>query len=230
MRPARRACVRARRADSAVVEDCAQAVAAEYKGRRVGSFGSIGCLSLHPLKTLNACGDGGAVVTDDPVLRDKIILMRNLGLKSRDNCAVWSSNSRLDTIQAAMLLVKLRRLDAWTEGRRRNAEFYQSALAGIEGLLVPRDQPHEKSVYHTFVVQAARRDELKTFLAVRGIDTAIHYPRTIHLQDAVAPLGKTRGSFPIAESQAERVLSLPVYPELTREQLEWVVASIRAFY
>jgi len=213
-----------------VVEDCAQAIAAEYRGRRVGSFGAVGCFSLHPLKTLNACGDGGAAVTDDPVLRDKILLMRNLGLKSRENCTVWSSNSRLDTIQAAMLLVKLKHLDAWTEGRRRNAAFYQKALAGVPALLVPGDQKHEKAVYHTFIVQSERRDELKVFLAARGIDTAIHYPRPIHLQDAAAPLGKPRGSYPVAERQAERILSLPVYPELTREQLEWVAASIRDFH
>lgn len=213
-----------------VVEDCAQAVLAEYKGRKVGSFGAVGCFSLHPLKTLNACGDGGAAVTDDPGLRDKIALMRNLGLKTRDNCVVWSSNSRLDTIQAAMLLVKLKHLDAWTEGRRRNAAFYRKALAGIAGLRVPQDRPHEKAVYHTFIVSAERRDELKSFLAARGIDTAIHYPRPIHVQDAAAPLAKPLGSFPVAERQAERILSLPVYPELTREQLERVAASIREFY
>lgn len=213
-----------------VVEDCAQAIAAEYRGRRVGSFGSVGCFSLHPLKTLNACGDGGAAVTDDPVLRDKILLMRNLGLQSRENCTVWSSNSRLDTIQAAMLLVKLKHLDAWTDGRRRNAAFYQEALAGIPGLAFPLDQAFEKAVYHTFIIQADRRDELKAFLSARGIDTAIHYPRPIHLQDAASPLAKPLGSFPAAERQAGRILSLPVYPELTREQLQWVAASIREFY
>jgi dTDP-4-amino-4,6-dideoxygalactose transaminase len=213
-----------------VVEDCAQAVAAEYKGRRVGSFGSIGCFSLHPLKTLSACGDGGAAATDDPVLRDKLLLLRNLGLKSRENAVVWSANSRLDTIQAAMLLVKLRRLDAWTEGRRKNAAFYQEALAGIAGLDVPQDRPHEKAVYHTFIVQADRRDELKAFLAARGIGSAVHYPLPIHLQDAAASLGKGRGSFPVAERQAGRILSLPVYPELTRAQLEWTAESVRAFY
>ncbi|MBI3565972.1 MAG: DegT/DnrJ/EryC1/StrS family aminotransferase [Elusimicrobia bacterium] len=213
-----------------VVEDCAQAVLAEWDGRPVGSFGAVGCFSLHPLKTLNACGDGGAAVTDDPVLRDKIVLMRNLGLKTRENCTVWSSNSRLDTVQAAMLLVKLKHLDAWTEGRRRNAAFYQKALAGIAGLRVPQDRPNEKAVYHTFIVQAERRDELKAFLAARGIDTAIHYPQPIHVQDAAKPLGKPLGSFPVSEAQATRILSLPVYPELTREQLEWVAASIRDFY
>ncbi len=213
-----------------VIEDCAQAVLAEYKGRRVGSFGAVGCFSLHPLKTLNACGDGGAAVTSDPALAEKIRLMRNLGLKTRDNCVVWSSNSRLDTVQAAMLLVKLKHLDAWTEERRRNAAFYQTALAGVPGLTVPSDQPHERAVYHTFIVQAERRDELKSFLAGRGIDTAVHYPQPIHVQDAAKPLGKPLGSFPVSEAQARRILSLPVYPELAREQLEWVASSIRDFY
>jgi dTDP-4-amino-4,6-dideoxygalactose transaminase len=213
-----------------IVEDCAQAVLAEYRGKRVGSFGAVGCFSLHPLKTLSACGDGGAAVTDDPVLRDKLLLMRNIGLQSRDNCTVWSGNSRLDTVQAAMLLVKLKRLDAWTEGRRRNAAFYREKLSGIAGLRVPDELAHEKAVYHTFIVQAERRDELKKFLAARGIDTAIHYPRPIHLQDAAATLNLARGSFPVAEKQAERILSLPVFPELTAEQLAWVAESVRAFY
>lgn len=213
-----------------VIEDCAQAIAAEYRGRRVGSMGTIGCFSLHPLKTLNACGDGGAAVTDDAALLAKMVLLRNLGLQSRENCTDWSSNSRLDTVQAAMLLVKLKHLDAWTAARRKNAAFYQEALAGIPGLVAPRDQSFEKAVYHTFIVQADRRDALKAFLAERGIDTAIHYPRPIHLQDAAKPLGKPPGSFPVAERQAGRILSLPVYPELSRSQLDWVAASIREFY
>ncbi|TPW21975.1 MAG: pyridoxal-phosphate-dependent aminotransferase [Elusimicrobia bacterium] len=213
-----------------VVEDCAQAVAAEYRGRRVGSMGTIGCFSLHPLKTLNACGDGGAAVTDDAALLAKMALLRNLGLQSRENCTDWSSNSRLDTVQAAMLLVKLKHLDAWTAARRKNAAFYQEALAGIPGVVAPRDQAFEKAVYHTFIIQADRRDALKAYLAERGIDTAVHYPRPIHLQDAAKPLGKPLGSFPVAERQAGRILSLPVYPELTPSQLEWVAASIREFY
>ncbi|HEX4048136.1 MAG TPA: DegT/DnrJ/EryC1/StrS family aminotransferase [Elusimicrobiota bacterium] len=213
-----------------IVEDCAQAVLAEYRGRRVGSFGAIGCFSLHPLKTLSALGDGGAAVTDDPVLRDKLLLLRNLGLQSRENCALWSGNSRLDTVQAAMLLVKFEHLDAWTEARRRHAAFYRRELAGIEGLRVPGERPHEKAVYHTFIVQAERRDELKAFLAARGVATAVHYPRPIHLQDAAASLRRPAGGFPVSEKQARLILSLPVYPELTPEQLAWVAESVRAFY
>lgn len=214
----------------AVVEDCAQAIIAERDGRRVGSFGAAGCFSLHPLKTLNACGDGGALVTDDAALADKVRLLRNLGLQSRENCVAWSSNSRLDTMQAAMLLVKLEHLEAWTAARRENAAFYRKALAGISGLAVPEDAPGEKAVYHTFIVMADRRDELKVYLAERGIDTAIHYPRAIHEQEVAAPLGYGAGSFPNAERQARRILSLPVYPELTSAQLSWVAESVRAFY
>jgi len=213
-----------------VVEDAAQAIIAEYRGKRVGSFGHAGCFSLHPLKTLNACGDGGAVVTDDERLAEQVRLLRNLGLKSRENCVAWNSNSRLDTMQAAMLLVKFKHLDAWTQARRDNAAFYQEALAGVKSVVAPKDAPHEKAVYHTFVIMAERRDELKTFLAERGIDTAIHYPCAIHEQDVAKPLGYALGDFPSAEKQARRILSLPVYPGLTKDQLGYVADAIREFY
>lgn len=213
-----------------VVEDCAQAVMAEYQGKRVGSFGTIGCFSLHPLKTLNACGDGGVLTTDDEALFEKLKVLRNLGLLSRDECVVWSGNSRLDTLQAAILLVKMKYLEAWTEGRRSNALFYQRALAGVPGLRVPTDRPFEKAVYHTFVVQAERRDELRRHLACNGVGTAVHYPVPIHLQKPAACLGYGPGSFPVAERQGERILSLPVYPELRTTDLEHIVSTIRGFY
>ena len=213
-----------------VVEDSAQAVFAEYCGKRVGSFGSFGCFSLHPLKTLNACGDGGVLTTNDLELYEQAKLLRNLGLATRDNCAVWSGNSRLDTVQAAMLLVKLKYVDAWTEKRRRNAAFYQQALKGVRGLTVPADREKEKAVYHTFVVQAERRDELKKFLAENGIETSIHYPLPIHLQRAATPLGWRSGSFPIAERQAGKILSLPIYPELEDSDLSYITGRIREFY
>jgi len=212
-----------------VVEDAAQAVAAEYRGRRVGSLGTIGCFSLHPLKTLSACGDGGMLTTDDEGLASRLRVLRNIGLQTRDDAVQWSGNSRLDTIQAAMLLVKLRYLDTWTDARRAHAEYYRTALAGTPGIRVPLDQPHERAVYHTFVIQAERRDKLKQFLAERGIDTAIHYPRLIHLQTAARGLNLPSGSFPVAEAQAGRILSLPVYAELTSQQRAAVVDAIRAF-
>ncbi len=213
-----------------VVEDCAQAVLAQYRGRPVGSLGTIGCFSLHPLKTLNACGDGGVLTTNDPACDAGLRIARNLGLKTRDECVVWSGNSRLDTIQAAMLLVKLRHVREWTDRRRANAAWYTAALADIAAVQPPTEHAHETAVYHTYVIQADRRDELKQHLAERGIGSAIHYPDPIHLQESAAALGYRRGDFPVAERQAGRILSLPIYPELTRQELEYVAHSIRAFY
>lgn len=213
-----------------VVEDCAQAVLAEYRGRRVGSFGTIGCFSLHPLKTLNACGDSGVLTTDDAALADELRLRRNLGLRTRDDCVIWSGNSRLDTLQAAILLVKLNHLERWTEARRGNAEHYRRALAGIEAVRPPHDQPFERAVYHTFVIQAERRDALQQHLSAHGVESAVHYPIPIHLQTVARALGYRRGSFQIAEAQAERILSLPVYPELQREDIDYIAAAIKAFY
>jgi len=212
-----------------VVEDCAQAVLAEYQGQRVGSFGAAGCFSLHPLKTLNACGDGGVVTTNDEAVYEKVKLYRNLGLKTRDNCVMWSGNSRLDTLQAAILLVKLKHLHRWTEKRRFNAAYYQKALAGIPRVQVPLDQPHERAVYHTFVIQAGARDKLQQYLQDQGIGTAIHYPIPIHLQEAASNLGYRVGSFPVAETQAKRILSLPVYSELEQWQLEHVAEAVQRF-
>jgi dTDP-4-amino-4,6-dideoxygalactose transaminase len=213
-----------------VIEDCAQAVIAEYKGSRVGSFGTIGCFSLHPLKTLNACGDGGVLTTNDPELYERLKVMRNIGLRTRDDCIMWSHNSRLDTLQAAILLVKLNYLEQWTERRRENAHYYQSRLAGIPQLQFPTEPDRTKSVYHTFVVQADRRDDLRDFLATRDIGTAIHYPIPIHLSTAGKELGYSEGSFPLAERQARRILSLPVYPELKRTDLDYVISAIQEFY
>lgn len=220
----------AKRHRLAVIEDAAQAVLAEYRGKRVGSLGDLGCFSIHPLKTLNACGDGGVVTTSDEFFARELKLLRNLGLETRDNCTEWSSNSRLDTMQAACLLVKLDEIDGWTEKRRKNAAFYQKALADIPGLTVPHDEPHEKAVYHTFVIQADRRDELKDFLQQHGVGTAIHYPIPIHLQTAAKKLNCTAGSFPVSERLAKRILSLPVHQNLSPDDLEYIADRIRDFY
>lgn len=213
-----------------VIEDAAQAVLAEYRGKRVGSLGRIGCFSLHPLKTLNACGDGGVLTTDDEDLSQSLRILRNLGLQNREECVVWSGNSRLDTLQAAILLVKLKYLQTWTEKRCAHARRYQKALAGIPEVVVPVDRPFERAVYHTFVIQARRRDELKQFLQERGVETAIHYPIPIHLQESAKDLGYGPGSFPVAERQAQQCLSLPIYPELTEADLDDVAESIHDFY
>ncbi len=227
-----RAIARAR--DLAIVEDAAQAAGALYRGAPVGSLGNIGCFSFHPLKTLSGCGDGGILTTDDADLDARLRLLRNLGLRSREDCAIWSGNSRLDTLQAALILVKLRRFEEWTEARRAHAAYYRRALAGIPGLRLPLDRPGERSaeraVYHTFVIRAERRDELKRHLAERGIGTSIHYPVPIHLQAAARDLGYGPGSFPVAEAQARTILSLPIYPEMEEADLAEVARAVKEFY
>lgn len=213
-----------------VIEDAAQAVCAEQRGRRAGSLGLLGCFSLHPLKTLNACGDGGVVTTNDEKLYERLKLLRNFGLPTRDDCVEWGINSRLDTLQAAILLVKLRYLEAWVEKRRANAAFYLDALKGIAGVSCPAPGSDEKPAYHTFMISAERRDELKAFLAGKGIGSAIHYPVPIHLMTVGRQMNHKPGDFPVAERLAGRILSLPVYPELEHDDLACVAATIRTFY
>jgi dTDP-4-amino-4,6-dideoxygalactose transaminase len=213
-----------------VVEDSAQAVMAAYKGKMVGAWGSVGCFSLHPLKTLNACGDGGVLTTDDPDIYQQLMLMRNLGLKTRDDCVMWTTNSRLDTIQAAILLVKLKYLQQWTEQRRENADLYQSLLADLTEVTFPFDDNDTRSVYHTFVAQVENRDELKMYLETNGISTAIHYPVPIHMSTVGRELGYGAGSFPRAEAQAQKILSLPIYAGLEKGQIERVCECIHTFY
>ncbi len=213
-----------------VIEDCAQAVGAEYKGKKVGTFGDIGVFSLHPLKTLNACGDGGVMVTNDRQTYDMLRALRDNGMKNREECIVWSSNSRLDSIQAAMLLVKLDYFEKWTEKRIENAKFYQKVLSKLNVVRFPVDHPHEKSVYHTFVIQADGRDALSSYLAEKGVGTKIHYPIPVHLQPAARHLGYKKGDLPTTEQQSQNILSLPVYPELGHEDLGYIVQSIEEFY
>jgi len=196
----------------------------------VGSIGSIGCFSLLRLISLNDCGVGGVLTTDDSEIYEKIRILRNAGLESRDECVTWGYNSRLDTIQAAMLLVKLDHVEGWTSKRRANARFYQDLLAGVPQIEMPADLPHETSVYHTFVIRADDRDGLRAYLAKQGVGTAIHYPVPIHLQKAASGLGYKAGSFPITEKHAGRILSLPLYPELGEHELMYVVESLGSFY
>ncbi|HLO84534.1 MAG TPA: DegT/DnrJ/EryC1/StrS family aminotransferase [Nostocaceae cyanobacterium] len=213
-----------------VVEDAAQSVLAEYQGRSVGSFGIMGCFSLHPLKILNACGDGGVIVTNDPTLYEQLKIMRNIGLRTRDDCVMWSHNSRLDTLQAAILLVKLRYVHEWVEQRRAKAQYYQTQLAGIPQIYIPAEREEEKCVYSNFIMQVEQRDELRQFLSDHGIGTAIHYPVPIHLSTAGKGLGYPEGSFPVTEKQAQQILSLPMFQGLTVEQLKYICDTIKLFY
>ena len=213
-----------------VVEDAAQAVCAEYKGRRVGSIGVAGCFSLHPLKTLSAIGDGGVLTTDDAGLYEELKVLRNIGLKTRDDAVSWSGNSRLDTLQAAALLVKLKYIEEWTERRRANARLYRELLASIPQIQPPDELPHERSVYQVFKILADDRDELQRYLSEHGIGSAVHYAVPLHLQTVAAELGYKAGDFPTTERQAARILSIPVYHTLERSDVEYVAATIRAFY
>jgi dTDP-4-amino-4,6-dideoxygalactose transaminase len=213
-----------------IVEDAAQAVGAKYKGKPVGSFGDVGCFSLHPLKNLNACGDAGILVTKDKRIADRARLLRNHGHSSRDNCVEFSMVSRLDSLQAAILRVKLRHLDVVTSRRRENANFYFEKLRSCPYIRLPVDSPEEFSVYHTFVIQAERRNELKGFLEAQGMATAIHYPIPIHLMEVGRNLGFHPGMLPNTERLASVILSLPIYPELGKDELTFISEKILEFY
>jgi len=213
-----------------VIEDAAQAVGAKLDGQLAGTFGKIGCFSLHPLKNLNACGDGGVILTNDDAIAARARLLRNHGQPNRNDCLEFSMVSRLDSVQAAILRVKLRHLDEVAARRRANAEHYRRRLSGCSRLQCPTEAPGEFCVYHTFVIQADKRDELVRHLVACGIETAIHYPIPIHLMTVGRKLGYQPGDFPATERQAERILSLPIYPELTSAQLDEIAGAILDFY
>jgi dTDP-4-amino-4,6-dideoxygalactose transaminase len=211
----------------AVVEDAAQAIGARYKGKRVGSLGTVGGFSLHPIKNLGIYGDGGLIATNDTGIRDRLVLLRNHGLRNRDECEVWGYNSRLDPLQAAFASIKLKRLDGWNARCREIAGRYREGLKDV--VWVPRDQPGEEPVYHNFIIQVERRDAMSEHLTKRGVGSRIHYPIPIHLQDCARELGYKRGDFPVAERQAARILSLPIYPELGDAEISYVIEAVRSF-
>ncbi len=213
-----------------VIEDAAQAAGASLDGKPVGTFGKIGCFSLHPLKNLNACGDGGMLTTDDDTICQRLRLLRNHGQPNRNDCLEFSLVSRLDTVQAAILRTKLRRLPDISARRRANAEHYRRRLKNCSRLQCPADGPGEFCVYHTFVVQADKRDELARHLEKAGIGTAIHYPVPIHLMTVGRRMGHREGDFPICERQAGRILSLPIHPQLEPAQIDEVADAILDFY
>jgi dTDP-4-amino-4,6-dideoxygalactose transaminase len=213
-----------------VIEDAAQAIDARLSGKAAGTFGDLGCFSCHPLKNLNAAGDAGFILADDSALAQRLRRLRSNGLVDRETALEWGVVSRLDSVQAAVLLERLPALDGVTEARRRNAHSYRELLRDIPQIFLPACRPEEYNVFHTFVIQVDRRDELQEFLRERGIGTAIHYKIPIHLQPAARALGHAPGSFPVAERQATRILSLPVHQFLTQADLEYVAASIREFF
>ena len=211
-----------------VLEDACQSHGARYKGRRTGSLGHAAAFSFYPSKNLGALGDAGAVVTSDEHLLDRLRLARNYGQREKYVHEVKGSNRRLDTLQAAVLRVKLRHLDKWNDARRRCAELYGELLAP-RGIATPLSQPWAEHVWHLYVIRVARRDELRAFLGERGIETGIHYPLPIHLQPAFEDLGYPRGSFPVTERLAAEILSLPMFPELDEAQIHAVADAVTDF-
>jgi dTDP-4-amino-4,6-dideoxygalactose transaminase len=196
-----------------LVEDACQAHGARYRGRRTGSLGDAAAFSFYPGKNLGAFGDGGAVVTGDPELAEAVRTLRNYGQRRKYDHVRKGFNRRLDTLQAAILRVKLRHLDDWNDRRRSHAAVYEELL-GDAGVTLPHASAHVEPVWHLYVVRAPARDALRSSLAELGIQTGIHYPVPIHLQAAYADLDRGRGSFPVTERQAAEIVSLPMYPEL----------------
>jgi dTDP-4-amino-4,6-dideoxygalactose transaminase len=211
-----------------VLEDAAQAIGARYRGRRVGSLGLAAGFSLHPLKNLGVYGDGGIITTNDSQLDAKLRKLRNHGLRNRDECEMWGFNSRLDSLQAIFAEIKIGHLDEWNSRCREIADMYRLGLKDY--VQVPVDQHWEECVYHNFVIRTERRDKLMAYLKLSGVDTRVHYPIPIHMQDAASDLGYNKGSFPNAERYASIMMSLPIYPELSNDEVNYVVTSVKAFF
>lgn len=213
-----------------VIEDACQAVNASINGQMAGSFGIAGGFSFHPLKNLNVWGDSGIIVTSSRELYDKLVLLRNHGLKGRDECEFFAYNSRLDSLQAIVANRLMDDLDEITVTRINNARMYDEALAGIDGITIPPRKDNVKQVFHTYVVLARNRDRLVKYLGEHGIESKVHYPIPIHLQKAGRYLGYKEGDFPVCEAQAKSIITLPIHQHLTGEQKTYVIETVREFY
>ena len=223
-----------------VIEDAAQALGAEYrpdvksKIRKAGQMGHFGCFSFFPTKNLGAFGDAGMVVTRDPELAERVRLLRVHGSRPKYYHKEIGINSRLDTLQAAILLVKFRYLEKWTGERRKRAERYQALLkdlaSALSGFSLPVTRSGNRHIYHQYVIRVPERDRLRSFLQEEGVGTEIYYPVPLHLQECYASLGWRRGDFPVSEKAAGDVLALPIFPELPENEQDYVVDRIRAFY
>ena len=209
-----------------VIEDACQAHGARYRGRPAGSLGDAGAFSFYPAKNLGAFGDGGAVVTDDPELAEAVRTLRDYGQRRKYDHVVKGFNRRLDTLHAAVLRIKLRHLEGWNDRRRRHAASYTELLEGT-GVSAPQVVDGVDPVWHLYVIRTSGRDALRSALAEHGIQTGIHYPVPVHLQRAYADLQRGRGSFPVTELHAGEVVSLPMYPELPDEHIDYVATTIR---
>ena len=214
-----------------VVEDACQAVMASIHNQPVGSFGDVGCFSLHPLKNLNVCGDGGVITTDSKKIYEKIKLLRNHGLKNRNEIEFFGYNSRLDTFHAVVANHVMKDLPTITKLRQRNASIYDKELKDIDDFItIPPRHKNVMQVFHTYVIQVKNRSKLIKYLDEHGIETKIHYPIPIHLQKPAQKLGYKKGAFPVCEEQAEKILSLPVHQNLVEEQVYYTANLIKKFY
>jgi dTDP-4-amino-4,6-dideoxygalactose transaminase len=225
-----------------VIEDACQALGAEYHARRAGSIGHLGCFSFFPSKNLGGAGDSGMVVSNDPALADRVALLRNHGHRPKYYNQAVGGNFRMDAIQAAILAAKFKYLEAWTAGRRRNADLYKRLFieAGLASedpqqrinmpIILPRDAAWGRHIYHLYQVRAQKRDELMAYLKTNRIGSEIYYPVPLHLQACFTELGYQIGSMPNAEAAALGTMALPVYPELQDEQIEYVVQVVKTFY
>ena len=211
-----------------VIEDSAQSVGAEYRGKKAGSFGHASSFSFHPLKNLHAFGDAGMVCSNDESIIRKLNTVKNHGLVDRSTCSQWGLNCRLDEMQAAFLRVQLPMLETWTLQRRQIAHYYNHELSST--VIVPKENDWERHVYQTYVIRAEERDALKKFLNDNDVEALIHYPTPIHLQPAANYLGYQEGDFPIVEQLASEILSLPLYPGMPNEYQNRVVTLILDFY
>jgi dTDP-4-amino-4,6-dideoxygalactose transaminase len=209
-----------------VIEDAAQSIGSEWEGKRSGSMTDFGTFSFFPSKNLGGAGDGGMVVMQNPELAERVRLLKDHGAKPKYYHSLIGTNSRLDSLQAAILRVKLKHLDRWSEKRAKNAALYHSLFEGSRAVR-PWKDPRTRHIYNQYVIRVPKRDELKAFLGERGIGCEIYYPVPLHLQKCFAPLGYREGDMPHAEAAAKETLALPIYPELTEEQIRYVAATVR---
>jgi dTDP-4-amino-4,6-dideoxygalactose transaminase len=214
--------------DLALIEDCAQAHGSRWNGQAVGTWGEMGCFSFYPGKNLGAAGDAGAVITSDKALDKRLRLLVNHGSESKYVHSVLGLNSRLDALQAAILSIKLKYIEVWTENRRQKAAQYQKILSSIPGLVLPKADKHSHHVYHLYVVRVpADRDRILAALHANGVGAGIHYPIPLHLQPVFSELGHKKGDFPVTEAVAESIISLPLCPELTQVQMKYIAEQVK---
>lgn len=212
-----------------ILEDACQAHGAKYKGKKVGSIGTFGAFSFYPGKNLGAYGDGGIITTNDEKLTQVVRSMRNYGQAKKYHHEFLAWNSRLDTIQATVLLVKLKYLNTWNKARLKNAYIYNKLLKGLPVITpeIPEDSTH---VFHLYIIRTTKRDQLADYLNKNGISTGLHYPIPIHLQEAYKTLGYSKGDFPVAEKMASEILSLPMFPELKESEIEYITKHIKIYF